>query len=233
MAISPISRSPTEDTEYTHNISLADDLINILTTTSTSRYQSVSFQGSLSSTSNPQYSQSLTVAEMVSVWYNPQSRGELVGNLCSTHLQCDNVCFGEVVTSPEREYSDDSYMFNSLILGGFLLFVLILLTTSISTSLDAIYWTGYISMQIQPMDDLTHSVSLLQLSYTLSKVIIAERERFFAEEMGPTTSDQGLIFKTHDDRCDVEAIREALYEKYGKKTFIKHMTVSESSENNK
>jgi hypothetical protein len=243
MPISPASRSLSDGIEYTHNISLADDLINVLTSTSPSRYHSVSFQTSLSSASS-QYSSAgspLTIAEMVSVWYSSE-RGELVGNLCSTHLQCDVVCFDELLTSPKREYADQSYLFNCLILGAFILFVLVLLSTTLSLSLDALHWTAYISTQIQPMDsgDLSHSASLFQLYCALSNAIKVERERYFAEEMSHHSgsgngngNEWGMVFKTHDDQCDVEAIREALYEKYGKNTFIKHMAVSESNENNK
>lgn len=237
MPISPrlrSSTSPNAETQFTHNISLADNLITILTTATPSRYQSISFHGPLSTSATHQYSSSLTLAEMVAIWYSPQSRGEVAGSLCSSHLQCDDVCYDESITSPQAIYSNDSYVFNCLILGGFLLFVSVILITAIGLLADALHWAAYITTQIQPIDEGNHSESLFLLSLSLSEAITIEREKFFVKEMrdyGP--GEEGVCYRSLGDMYDVEAVREVLYEKYGKKAFIKHMAASESNENNK
>jgi hypothetical protein len=177
---------------------------------------------------------------MVSIWYSPQSRGEVVGDICSSHLQCDPLCRNELISSPETVYSSDSYLFNSLILGAFLLFLLVSLLTLSGILIDAVYWAAYLTTQIQPLDDeANHSDSLFQFALSLSEALTVEREKYFAREMRHGEGGEGggvgggLIYQTQEEMYDIEAVRESLYERYGKKTFIKHMAVSESNENNK
>lgn len=226
MPISPDHRSLDKESSYTHNISVGNSLITLLTTTSPNRYESISFTSSLSST----YTSSLTLGEMIVRWYSVDTAGELVGNICSTHIQCDSVCSDEVISSPKLVYSSDSYLFNCLILGGFVLFVLVVLMTTISILVDFINWTAIATTQIKPLDEGNPSESLLNLAYSLIEAIITESEKCKATE--PVVGD-GVIYRTHDDKYDIEVIRNVMYEKYGKNTFIRHMVVSESSENNK
>lgn len=225
MPITPRSRSISEAIDYTYNISVGNSLITILTTTSPSRYQSKSF-----SSSAAPYTSSLTLSEMISLWYS-SNNGALVGNICSSYIRCDSVCSDEFISSPKLEYSSDSYLFNCLILGGFILFVLVVLVTSISILVDLIYWAAYGTAQIQPLDEGTPSESLFHLAYSLLEALITERERYFTE--CEQHREEKFTYMTHDDKYDIETIRSAMYDKYGKNIFIRHMAVSESSENNK
>lgn len=224
-----LQESDQNNPTYTYNITLANKFVTILTSTGPNRYSTVNFHGSLSTSSLNQYSNDLTLNDMINIWYTDKTKGELVGNICINHIQCDDICQDEYITSPSQQYTHQSYIFASLLLACFLLFALVLIITALSLLMDIFYWAVYTTTtQIQPSDEEFNSKNLLDIFFLLKTILSCERDRYFQEN----TID-AMTYQTYDDCYNIETVRETLYDQYGKQTFIKHMVASESNENNK
>lgn len=225
-----LQESDQNNPKYLYNITLENNFITILTSTGPNRYNTINFHGSLDQDNiQSQYSNGLTLSEMINIWYNDDSKGEIVGNICFNQIQCDNICQDEYITSPSQQYTHQSYIFASLLLACFVLFALVILITSLSLLMDKIYWTVYSTTQIQPSnEEIVDNQSLIDIFFTLKTILSSEQEKYQQEKI-----INMLNFETDDDCYNIETIRETLYDKYGKQTFIKHMVASESNENNK